>query len=175
MTVRRLLCIALPITLMACAEKTEEQVAADTTAATTTEASVPAAAGTSSGVLDPNTATAEQLATVPNLDAARAAAIVQGRPYADMRGVNAVLTGLTDEQRDSVFTHVWIPADINKATAEEMELIPGVGPKMRHEFEEYRPFTSVEQFRREIGKYVDDVEVARLEKFFVIPATTTTP
>jgi hypothetical protein len=40
---------------------------------------------------------------------------------------------------------------------------------MAHEFEEYRPWTSVEQFRREIGKYVDKAEVARLEQYVSIP------
>ena len=39
---------------------------------------------------------------------------------------------------------------------------------MRHEFEEYRPYTSIEQFRREIGKYVDSTEVARLERYVTI-------
>jgi hypothetical protein len=33
---------------------------------------------------------------------------------------------------------------------------------MLHEFEEYRPYTSMAQFRREIGKYVDDEELERL-------------
>jgi hypothetical protein len=41
-------------------------------------------------------------------------------------------------------------------------------PRMVHEFEEYRPYTSFEQFRREIGKYVDQKEVARLERYLVI-------
>ena len=35
---------------------------------------------------------------------------------------------------------------------------------MAHEFEEYRPYTSMEQFRKEIGKYVDEKELARLER-----------
>jgi hypothetical protein len=39
---------------------------------------------------------------------------------------------------------------------------------MRHEFEEYRPYRDLAQFRREIGKYVDDAEVARLEKYVTI-------
>ncbi|MEP6551033.1 MAG: hypothetical protein ABJB95_07610 [Gemmatimonadales bacterium] len=34
--------------------------------------------------------------------------------------------------------------------------------------EQYRPYTSIEQFRREIGKYVDKAEVARLEQYIVI-------
>ncbi len=40
--------------------------------------------------------------------------------------------------------------------------------KMVHEFEEYRPYSSMEQFRREIGKYVDDDEVARLESYVTL-------
>ena len=39
---------------------------------------------------------------------------------------------------------------------------------MIHEFEEYRPYVAIEQFRREIGKYVDDDEVARFERYVVI-------
>ena len=35
---------------------------------------------------------------------------------------------------------------------------------MAHEFEEYRPYKNIDQFRREIGKYVDDKELARLER-----------
>ena len=78
---------------------------------------------------------------------------------------------LNEEQRDSVYTRLWQPVDVNKATPEEMELIPGVGERMRHEFEEYRPYTSMDQFRREIGKYVDDAEVARLEQYVTIRTT----
>ena len=44
-------------------------------------------------------------------------------------------------------------------------LVPGMSRRMAHEFEEYRPYTSIEQFRREIGKYVDDDEVARFERY----------
>ena len=46
--------------------------------------------------------------------------------------------------------------------------IPGVGARMLREFKEYRPYTSIEQFRREMGKYVDAEEVARLEQYVSI-------
>jgi hypothetical protein len=39
---------------------------------------------------------------------------------------------------------------------------------MAHEFEEYRPYANIEQFRREIGKYVDEKEVARLEQYVTL-------
>jgi DNA uptake protein ComE-like DNA-binding protein len=61
-----------------------------------------------------------------------------------------------------------VPININTASDAEILKIPGVGPKMLHEFKEYRPWTSIAQFRREIGKYVDKAEVARLEKYIVI-------
>jgi DNA uptake protein ComE-like DNA-binding protein len=61
-----------------------------------------------------------------------------------------------------------VPININTATDAEILKIPGVGPRMLHEFKEYRPWTSIAQFRREIGKYVDKAEVARLEKYIVI-------
>lgn len=48
------------------------------------------------------------------------------------------------------------PLNLNTATSDEFKTIPDVGDKMAHEFEEYRPWTSVAQFRREIGKYIDD-------------------
>jgi hypothetical protein len=37
-----------------------------------------------------------------------------------------------------------------------------MGKRMLHEFKEYRPYKTIEQFRKEIGKYVDQKEVARL-------------
>ncbi len=119
-------------------------------------------------MLDPNSATAEQLMMLPSMDSGTVSALVAGRPYANMLALNSKLTRLTEVQRDSVYTRLFLPIDINKATRQELELIPGVGPKMSHEFEEYRPWTSIGQFRREIGKYADSTEVARLERYIAI-------
>ena len=40
---------------------------------------------------------------------------------------------------------------------------------MVHEFEEYRPYRSIQQFRKEIGKYVDQAQVAEYEKYIFVP------
>jgi DNA uptake protein ComE-like DNA-binding protein len=58
--------------------------------------------------------------------------------------------------------------NLNTATDAELMSIPGMGPRMLREFKEYRPYTSIEQFRREIGKYVDKAEVARFEQYITI-------
>lgn len=59
--------------------------------------------------------------------------------------------------------------NVNTATGEAFRSIPKVGDKMVHEFEEYRPYTSIQQFRREIGKYVDEDQVAEYEKSIYVP------
>ena len=121
------------------------------------------------GLVDPNTATRDQLAGL-QLDSAAASALVAGRPYTDMLAVDSALSkaGMNETQRKAVYVKLFKPIDLNTAKAAEILLIPGVGPRMRHEFEEYRPYTSIEQFRREIGKYVDKNEVARLEQYVTI-------
>jgi radical SAM superfamily enzyme with C-terminal helix-hairpin-helix motif len=40
---------------------------------------------------------------------------------------------------------------------------------MVREFQEYRPYVSIQQFRREIGKYVGDAQVAEYEKYVYVP------
>ena len=129
-----------------------------------------AASATSSTMLDPNSATKEQLAAVPGMTAAAADAIVAGRPYQDMIAVDKALAKSipSADTRKTVYAKVWRPIDLNTAKGEEILLIPGIGKRMEHEFEEYRPYKSIDQFRREIGKYVDKTEVARLEQYVTI-------
>lgn len=139
-------------------------------APTATAPAAPVSTGASAGgMVDPNAASKEELAAVPGMTDPVITAVIAARPYANMVAVDKVLArSLSEQQRDSVYTRVWVPIDLNTATAAEILLIPGVGPRMRHEFEEYRPYKSIEQFRREIGKYVDKDEVARLERYVAI-------
>lgn len=59
--------------------------------------------------------------------------------------------------------------DVNAATEEELATVPGAGERMVREFLEYRPYDSIEQFRREIGKYVDEATVAGYEDYLYVP------
>jgi len=153
-------------------ERADSAAAAAPADSAATAAATPAAAPTAAAggaFLDPDAATREQLLTVPGMTAALADSLIARRPYANMTAVDRVLaTQLSEAQRDTVYTRLWKPLDLNSATGEEITLIPGVGARMRHEFEEYRPYRNIEQFRREIGKYVDKDEVARLERYVTI-------
>jgi DNA uptake protein ComE-like DNA-binding protein len=64
--------------------------------------------------------------------------------------------------------YVFIPVRLNTATDQDMLSIPGVGARMVHEFKEYRPWKTKEQFEKEIGKYVSAREVARLWRYVTI-------
>jgi DNA uptake protein ComE-like DNA-binding protein len=167
---RKLAGLVLIAALGACADAGQDEAQpADTTASTApAESAAPAAEASSSGMLDPNSASAEEIGAIPGLNPTVVGEIVNGRPYDDMRAVDKKLGALSEAQRDTVYNHLWKPLDLNSASKEEIELIPGVGPRMRHEFEEYRPYTSMDQFRKEIGKYVDANEVARLERYVMI-------
>ena len=110
-------------------------------------------------------ASRDELAAVPAMTPAGADAIVAGRPYGSMVGVDSALASLSEAARDSVYGRVFIPIDLNTASDAEILLIPGVGDRMLHEFKEYRPYDGIERFRREIGKYVDSTEVARFERY----------
>jgi DNA uptake protein ComE-like DNA-binding protein len=60
--------------------------------------------------------------------------------------------------------------NLNTASGDEFRAqIPGLGNKMVHEFEEYRPYKSVLQFRREMGKYVKPEQIAEYEKYVYVP------
>jgi DNA uptake protein ComE-like DNA-binding protein len=64
--------------------------------------------------------------------------------------------------------YTFIPIDLNTAPDSVILSIPGAGPRTLREFKEYRPYKSIEQFRREMGKYWSEKEVARLERYVYI-------
>ena len=60
--------------------------------------------------------------------------------------------------------------NLNTATGDDfIAAIPGLGNRMVREFMEYRPYLSIQQFRQEIGKYVDGAQVAEYEKYVYVP------
>ena len=136
------------------------------TPATVAEAQV----GQNMGVLNPNTATEAELAALPHMNAATADSVIAGRPFMNMLEINALVGDSLDEaQQDELYARLFLPLNLNATTEEEILLVPGVGNRMAHEFDEYHPYTHMAEFRREIGKYVDDEEVARLEQFVFVP------
>ena len=129
---------------------------------------VSAQAGANPDLVNPNLASEEELLAVPGLDAETVDRIVEARPILRMSELHEIVSSHVSEDSDAVYGALWLPIDLNDVSDEEILLIPGVGDRMLHEFEEYRPYMGLDQFRREIGKYVDDAELDRLTKYVYV-------
>jgi DNA uptake protein ComE-like DNA-binding protein len=132
--------------------------------------------GKSQGVVDANTISEADLTKQPGMTPAIAKALIAARPFDNITALNTFLLGqkLSQEQASALYRNIFVNINLNTATAAEIMLIPGAGKRMAHEFEEYRPWRSYAQFEKEIGKYVDAKEVARLAQYTFIPLNLNT-
>ncbi len=119
--------------------------------------------------LDLNTASEEEMLLIPGVGERMAYEFDEYRPYDGIARFRREIGKYVDEDVIEAYAmYVFIPIDLNTATPEQILMIPGVGDRMLHEFEEYRPYESMEQFMREIGKYVDDGELTRLARYVTL-------
>ena len=126
--------------------------------------------GRSEGLVNPDLANERELLSLPHMNATLVKDIMERRPFLKMSDLNSLLApSLRKEQLAELYGKMFVQINLNTATQEEILLIPGVGKRMLHEFEEYRPYKTLAQFRKEIGKYVDQKELARLEQYVFVP------
>jgi DNA uptake protein ComE-like DNA-binding protein len=166
-------CALLSISMMACKQAKESEKAGEATSEPT-EASIEEASTTTieaTNVLNANLATEEELNSI-GLSEETVAQIIENRPFLSMNDFDALLGAEVD--KEELYKKVFVPFNLNTTAEADFKMIPGVGDRMAHEFEEYRPYTSIQQFRREIGKYVDEDEVARYEYYVFVPVELNT-
>ncbi|NAS30972.1 hypothetical protein GTQ40_08335 [Flavobacteriaceae bacterium R38] len=166
----------LSITMIACQSKKEEkksdEVNAEQTASEIKETeNVSEEKTESKGVLNANLATEADLNSI-GLASEMVAQILEKRPFLSMMDLDALLGSGVD--KEELYKKVFIPFNLNTTAEADFKIIPGVGDRMAHEFEEYRPYTSIQQFKREIGKYVDEDEVARYLNYVFVPVELNT-
>lgn len=123
-----------------------------------------------SQLVNPDLASEKDLLALPHMTAAIAKSVMEQRPFLSMKDLNALLSKtLSKEQLAELYGKMFVQINLNSAAPNEILLIPGVGNRMLREFQEYRPYRTIAQFRKEIGKYVDQKEVARLEQYVFVP------
>jgi DNA uptake protein ComE-like DNA-binding protein len=116
-----------------------------------------------------NTASDAELLLIPGLSARLAGEFKQYRPYRALAQFRRELGKSVDgKELARLEQYVFVPINLNTASDADILTIPGIGQRMLGEFKEYRPYKAIQQFRREIGKYVDDKEVARLERYVTL-------
>ena len=126
-------------------------------------------------VLNPNLASADQMKSLAEVDGELANSIISRRPFLkSMEFLEFIKSSLDSAQFLSLKENLYVPMNLNTAAESDFMNVPGVGKKMAHEFGEYRPYKSIEQFKREIGKYVDEKEVNRYLQYVFVPINLNT-
>ena len=92
------------------------------------------------------------------------------RPYKSLADFHREMRKYWDEAEVSrLEQYVFVPVNLNTATDEEILGIPAAQPnRVLREFKEYRPYTSMDQFHREMRKYWDEKEVSRLQRYVTL-------
>ena len=124
----------------------------------------------SAALVDPNTASEQDLLKLPSMTPAVVKGLISRRPFKGPIDLDTYLKGqsLTADQLTAFYGKAFVRIKLNTATRDEILLVPGAGNRMAREFAEYRPWKTKEQFDKEIGKYVGPQETARLWKYVVI-------
>ena len=131
--------------------------------------------GSSEGLANPDLASEKELLALPHMNAKIVKEIMERRPFLKMAGLNEVLApSLNKDQLGELYGKMFVQINLNTATDEEILMIPGTGKRMLREFLEYRPYKTLAQFHKEIGKYVDNKELARLEQYVFVPINLNT-
>ena len=116
-----------------------------------------------------NTATRDEIMLIPGAGARMAREFAEYRPWKTWAQFDKEISkyvGAGETAR--LAQYCFIPVNLNSASDADLQRIPGVGTRMLHEFKEYRPWKSKEQFEKEITKYVGAAETARLWRYVVI-------
>ena len=166
----------LGIMMIACQEskdegKSEEGNTEQTETSTEESEKKETATVETTAVLNANLATEADLNGI-GLPSEMVAQILEKRPFLTMNELDALVAA--DADKAELYKKIFVPFNLNTTAEADFKIIPGVGDRMAHEFEEYRPYSSIQQFRREIGKYVDEAEVARYENYVFVPVELNT-
>ena len=119
--------------------------------------------------LNLNTASKEEILLIPGVGNRMLREFEEYRPYANLAQFHREIAKyVKEDELARLESYVFVPMDLNSAADADLLTIPGLGARMLREFKEYRPYKDMAQFRREIGKYVNAKEVARLERYVII-------
>ncbi|MBO6879622.1 helix-hairpin-helix domain-containing protein [Winogradskyella sp.] len=163
-------CVLIGLSLTSCKNSNEEKQEMNNSAETTEKEMTKETEAETSTVLNANLATEDDLKGL-GLSSEIVSQILEKRPFVDMKDLDAMLEG---ENKEELYKKMFVPFNLNTTAEADFKMIPGVGDKMAHEFEEYRPYISIKQFKREIGKYVDDEEVERYLNYVFVPVELNT-
>ena len=163
-------CVLVSASFTSCKKSVEEKEETNTTVVKAEAEEKVKENAEASVVLNANLATEKDLKAL-GLSSEIVSQILEQRPFLDMKAFDALLEV---ENKEALYKKIFVPFNLNTTAEADFKMVPGVGDKMAHEFEEYRPYISVKQFKREIGKYVDESEVERYLNYVFVPVELNT-
>ena len=124
--------------------------------------------------IDLNRGADAEFLLIPGVDAKKVTALKSGRPWSSFDQFQTAITKATSAAEAArLEQYVFIPVELNTFTDPIMDTFASIGVGTRQwkrEFAEYRPWTSMEQFDREISKYLRSRpnELKRLARYVII-------
>jgi DNA uptake protein ComE-like DNA-binding protein len=121
--------------------------------------------------VDLNRGTDAEMVLIPGVDANKLRALKAARPWTTFAQFQTEIAKSTNAaEATRVEQYLFIPINLNTFTNDIMDTFASIGvgtTRWKREFAEYRPWTSWEQFDREIGKYVrtNPSELSRLKRY----------
>ncbi len=124
--------------------------------------------------VDLNRGSDAELMLIPGVDAKKIAALKSQRPWSSFEQFQTAIAKATSAtEATRLEQYVFIPVELNTFTDPIMDTFASIGVGTRQwkrEFAEYRPWTSMEQFDRQISKYLRSrpTELKRLARYVII-------
>jgi hypothetical protein len=142
-------------------------------AALSTEAT--AQVGKTVTIIYPDIATEAELAALPNMTPQLAKWIVDNRPFTGMKAIDDHLkVSLDSAKRNALYGRMFLPTNLNVQVPAEIAVIPFAWRNMAHEFDEYKPFSGLAHWYREMDKYLDEPRLGTLQQYVFVPINANT-
>lgn len=130
------------------------------------------------GPIDLNSASAEDLMTVPGVGEAYARKIIEGRPY--QASADLTRAGLPDATVEKLKPRVVVrplptPVDLNADPALRLQTLPGVGPALAAEIIAGRPYSGYDDLAKVRGLGPSKLDALRGRLKFGAPSGSTPP
>lgn len=113
-----------------------------------------------------NTATSEQILTIPNINTRLASALEQSRPYTTILQFRAEIGKSVDAATVAAYEkYVYVPINVNQSDAATLQQLPNVTPEIAAQLIAARPYGTNQNFLAKLITLVSPADVTAAENY----------